>query len=104
MYTCPLQISDVRYNAATQAFEAAVTVHDNASVRHYACAIPAPISMSFEDAARGLAKQAIRRHQSRGGLFSEHGRPAARQRAGRPGMNAVQWLQSLVTRPERAAA
>ena len=104
MYTCPLQLSDVRYNAGTQAFEASVTVHDNAIVRRYACAISAPITMPFEDAARGLAKQAVRRHQQRGGLFSEVGRPVVPYRSGRPGVAPMRWLQSLVNRPERAAA
>ena len=104
MYTCPLQLSDVRYNAASHAFEAAVTVHDNATVRRYACAIDAPITMSFEDAARGLARQAIRQHQQGGGLFSERGLPAARLRPARSGLAPVRWLHALVHRPERTAA
>ncbi|MEL6617764.1 MAG: orotidine 5-phosphate decarboxylase [Pseudomonadota bacterium] len=62
MQTVPLQLSDVIYNAATQAFEALVTVHDPRGGRSYACAIDAPISMTFENAADGLARQAVRRH------------------------------------------
>ncbi|MEX0370146.1 MAG: hypothetical protein AB3N09_05895 [Tateyamaria sp.] len=62
MQTVPLQLSDVIYNAATQSFEALVTVHDTGETRSYACAIDAPITMAFEDAAAGLAKQAMRRH------------------------------------------
>ena len=62
MQTVPLQLSDVIYNAATQSFEALVTVHDTGKARSYACAISAPITMAFEDAAAGLAKQAMRRH------------------------------------------
>lgn len=104
MYTCPIQLNDVRYNAATQSFEAAVTVHDNSTVRTYACAIAAPISMSYAEAAKGLSKQAIRRHQQRGGLFSEKDRPQVRQRAGRPGMDPVHWLKRLIDLPMRTAA
>ncbi|WP_189799425.1 orotidine 5-phosphate decarboxylase [Tateyamaria sp. syn59] len=62
MQTVPLQLSDVIYNAATQSFEALVTVHDDRGARSYACAINAPITMAFEDAAEGLATQAMRRH------------------------------------------
>lgn len=62
MQTVPLQLSDVIYNAATQSFEALVTVHDGDSARSYACAISAPITMEFDEAARGLATQAMRRH------------------------------------------
>ncbi|WP_299694450.1 orotidine 5-phosphate decarboxylase [uncultured Tateyamaria sp.] len=62
MQTVPLQLSDVIYNAATQSFEALVTVHDHSGARSYACAIDAPITMEFHDAAQGLATQAMRRH------------------------------------------
>ena len=61
MQTVPLQLSDVIYNAATQSFEALVTVHDAGQARSYACAIDAPITMEFADAASGLATQAMRR-------------------------------------------
>ncbi|MFC6636478.1 orotidine 5-phosphate decarboxylase [Sulfitobacter sp. JBTF-M27] len=104
MYTCPIQLSDVRYNASSSSFEALVTVHDNSTVRRYACAINAPISMTFEDAAKGLARQAIRRHQHRGGLFSNAACHAPKQRAGRPGFDPLRWLESIVTRPGRKAA
>ncbi len=104
MYTCPIELSDVRYNASTGCFEASVTVHDNSTIRSYACEIDAPISMTFEDAAKGLARQAIRRHQSRGGLFSEITSYTPRARAGRPGFDPVRWLEELVTRPGRRAA
>ena len=104
MYTCPIQLSDVRYNAASGAFEASVTVHDNSTVRRYACAIDAPITMTFEEASRGLAQQALRRHQRRGGLFSEVLTPKPRQRAGRPGFAPLQWLEGLISRSDRTAA
>ena len=104
MYTCPLQLSDVRYNAAARAFEATVTVHDNATVRRYACAIEAPITMDFQTAAKGLARQAIRRHQQRGGLFSEVTSIQARLRPARRGFDATRWLERLMSRPDRSAA
>lgn len=69
MYTIPLQFSDVIYNAANQTFEALVTVHDQSGARRYACAISAPIDMEFENAAKGLSTQAMRRH-GRGDLGS----------------------------------
>jgi len=62
MHTIPLQLSDVIYNAATQSFEALVTVHDASGQQRYVCAIDAPIDMAFEDAAQGLTKQALRWH------------------------------------------
>lgn len=104
MYTCPIELSDVHYNATEQHFEASVTVHDNACVRRYACAIPAPITMSFQEASKGLAKQAIRRHQTRGGLFSDISAKTART-APRPNMRpATRWLQRLIDLPARVAA
>ena len=83
MQTVPLQLSDVIYNAATQSFEALVTVHDQNGARSYACAIDAPITMEFKDAANGLARQAIRRH-THGRADATH-MPSATpaQRAGR---------------------
>lgn len=104
MYTCPIQMKDVRYNAINQSFEATITVHDNTILRSYACAIQAPITTSFEDAARGLSKQAIRRHQSRGGLFSEQSRPLPRTRAGRRGFDPIRWLEGLMHLPGQRAA
>ncbi|NNK15964.1 MAG: orotidine 5-phosphate decarboxylase [Sulfitobacter sp.] len=104
MYTCPIQLSDVRYNASNGSFEASVTVHDNSTVRRYACSINAPISTTFKDAAEGLARQAVRRHQHRGGLFSEVATYAPKQRAGRPGFDPLRWLESIATRPGRKAA
>ena len=104
MQTHPVQLTDVIYNAANQSFEALVTVHDGDSSRKYACAIDAPISMSFSDAAEGLTRQAIRRHKSRGGIYSEVKRHVPAQRAGRPGFDPIRWLESLVHLPGRRAA
>ena len=71
MQTRQIQMNDVIYNAAEQCFEALVTVHDGDRSRKYACAINAPMTMSFDQAAKGLTKQAERRHISRGGMYSE---------------------------------
>jgi len=62
MQTIPLQLSDVIYNPANQTFQALVSVHDASGARRYACEIDAPIDMEFEDAASGLSRQALRRH------------------------------------------
>lgn len=104
MQTRPIQLTDVIYNAANQSFEALVTVHDDDISRKYACAINAPISMSFEDAAKGLTKQALRRHKSNGGIYSEVTFPVPAQRAGRRSFDPVRWLESLVHLPGRRAA
>ena len=104
MYTCPVELSDVRYNASIGCFEASVTVHDSSTVRKYACAIAAPISTTFEEAAKGLARQAIRRHQHRGGLFSERLPRMTKGRAGRRDFDPVRWLADLVKGPGRHAA
>jgi hypothetical protein len=104
MQTRPIQSTDVHYNAATQSFEALVTVHDGERSRKYACAIDAPITMSFEDAAEGLRTQALRRMNAGGGLYSEIQRPAPAQRAGRRSFDPIRWLESLMDLPGRHAA
>ena len=100
----PIQLTEVIYNAANQCFEALVTVHDGELSRKYACAIDAPISMTFEDAAKGLTTQAMRRHQAKNGTFSEVKFPAPVQRAGRRGFDPMRWLENLVQAPGRRAA
>ena len=104
MQTRPIQMNDVMYNAAEQCFEAVVTVHDGPLSRKYACSIQAPISMSFADAAKGLSKQAERRHLGRGGLHSEIAQPNAVQRAGRPRFDIGAWLSNVVELPGSRAA
>lgn len=83
MQTVPLQLSDVIYNAANQSFEALVTVHDASGVQSYACAIDAPITMEFEQAAAGLATQAMRRHTFGRSDAAHMPKAAVPQRAGR---------------------
>ena len=103
MYTCPIEVSDVRYNAAAQQFEALVTLHDNATVRKYPCAIAAPLTMGFADIARALSKQAIRRHQLHGGLFSHVEMPRPKQLVGRKLFDPAKWLEPLMVGNRRAA-
>ena len=103
MHTRPIQLSDVIYNAAEQSFEALVCVYDDNSVRKYACSIDAPITMSYAEAAEGLSKQAIRRHETRGGMYSEVSRHLPVQRAGRKSLEALRWLEAIVHPGKRAA-
>ena len=70
MQTLKTEMSNVIYNAAEQAFEARVTVYADGGAQSYACAIAAPITTSFEDAAKGLAKQALRKHGAPRGIRS----------------------------------
>jgi len=103
MQTKPIQLSDVIYNAANQSFEALVTVYEDDVSSKYPCAINAPITMSFEDAAAGLKTQALRRHTPRAGTYSHTVRYVPPQRAGRPAFDPVRWLESIVHLPGRRA-
>jgi hypothetical protein len=85
MPTQAVELNNVIYNAANQSFEALATVYAGMSSRSFACAINAPIDMTFEDAAKGLSTQALRRYNGRTGLSSTHPSsiPAPSARAGR---------------------
>ena len=85
MQNRPIQLSNVIFNPATQCFEAVAHVHDGHRSRSYACAIAAPITLSFEDAARGLADQALQRHATTPGLSSHFAPLTAQRRATRSG-------------------
>lgn len=102
MYHVPLELKDVIYNAATQSFEALVTVHDGSNKRRYACSINAPIDMEFDDAARGLATQALRRH-ARGQMDSmqlpAHTAPRARRAAD---LHRIETRRDAYQRPHAA--
>ena len=104
MQTSPIQLTDVIYNAANQSFEACVTVYSESGARKYPCAIEAPISMSFEDAAKGLHTQALRRHAKRSGLHSQMRRFAPQQRAPQSRFDPVRWLETLINGEQRNAA
>lgn len=90
-----VRIENVIYNAASQSFEALVTVNSSGRTFKYPCAIDAPITMSFEQAANGLKTQALRRHKSGTGMYSQMRRHMARVRAGRQGFDPRAWLAQL---------
>ncbi len=100
------ELSNVIYNAAEQAFEAKVTLHEGDRCFSYACAINAPITMSFEDAAKGLARQALRKHGAPHGLRGFMARSPLQivTRMVRPrlrrGLPLGQYGFSAVARPE----
>ncbi|QFT58609.1 hypothetical protein FIU94_07180 [Sulfitobacter sp. THAF37] len=104
MQNTSIQLSDVIYNPAEQTFEALVTVTRDGKSRKYPCAISAPITMSFEQAAKGLRTQAERRDDRGTGMYSERVRRAAKQRAGRPSFDPRRWLESLIALPGNRAA
>jgi hypothetical protein len=90
-----IQISDVVYNAASQSFEALVSIDTGTGLCRYPCAIDAPISMNFTNAAIGLKTQALRRHIAGTGLLSRMHHRVADVRAGRPRFSARAWLAQL---------
>lgn len=99
-----VQISDVVYNAGTQCFEALVTVASHTKTAKYPCAIEAPISMSFEQAARGLETQALRRHKAGKTMHSQMRHHVANTRAGRSSFDPRAWLAQLGFGPLNRAA
>lgn len=104
MQTRPIQLTDVIYNAASQSFEALVTVHSGKMSRKYPCAINAPISMSFEEAAKGLTKQALRRDHAAHAPNSQLRSHVPAQRAGRRGFDPVGWLDTILQPRDTRAA
>lgn len=96
-----VELNNVIYNAASQSFEALATVYAGSSSRSFACAINAPIDMTFADAAQGLSTQARRRFNGDAGLSSSHPAttPAPQVRAGRASprkvMDAFEMLRNL---------
>ena len=53
------------------------------------------MSMSFEQAAKGLETQALRLHKSRKGMYSQMRTRVAEVRAGRPRFDPRAWLSQL---------
>lgn len=88
-------ITQVMYNASAQQFEALVTVGTGDDAKKYPCAIDAPITMTFEDAAKGLATKALRTHKTHQGLRSFTRQHVATVRAGRPRFDPRVWLSQL---------
>ena len=97
------QISDVIYNAASQQFEALVTIHGDDQSHRYPCAIDAPISMPFEAAASALSRQAARLHESATGLRSAFPVKVRKTRANRPSLWQLLQLDSMLMSRGRAA-
>ncbi|TCS66195.1 hypothetical protein EDD52_1029 [Primorskyibacter sedentarius] len=54
------QISDVTYNAASQCFEALVTLHVGKTLVHVASAFHAPMNTSYRIITGGLTRVALR--------------------------------------------
>lgn len=71
--THPTRIASIRYNPASRAFEAAVTLHDGGEVFTYPVALRAPMDADYETVTRALAEMAGRRHA--------RGRPTMRARS-----------------------
>lgn len=90
-----VQLSQVIYNAATQSFEALATVTTQTETKTYPCAIEAPITMSFERAAKGLKIKALRKSASNSGMYSQMRHHMAAVRAGRPRFDPRTWLAQL---------
>ena len=61
----PVELSNVIYNPATQAFEGRAVVHDPEGARSYACAVYSPITTDYSRAAERLTAQALRRHEGK---------------------------------------
>lgn len=104
MTTQKIQISEVAYNAANQCFEAMVSIGTGSKTAKYPCAIEAPINMSFEQASKGLMTQALRRHKSRDGMYSQMRSHVATVRAGRQRFDPRTWLAQLGFGPLDTAA
>lgn len=70
MQTQALSTDEIRYDPALQAYDALVTVYTITTTRRYACTVPAPITMTHEQAAMALRQEALRRHCQAPGLYS----------------------------------
>jgi|AntRauMFilla1563_2_1112583.scaffolds.fasta_scaffold40522_2 ATP-dependent protease HslVU (ClpYQ) peptidase subunit len=97
-------LSEVIYNPANQCFEALVSVRESGSSRRYACAIEAPITMSFEDAARGLHTKALRLHAADTCLYSQMRHHVAAVRKARVRLDPRTLLAHLGLVPRRSNA
>ena len=89
------QLSNVSYNAANQCFEALATVTMGGTRKTYPCAIEAPITLSFEQAAKGLKTQALHRSREATGMYSQMRHAPLRPRAGRASFDRRKWLTNL---------
>lgn len=64
------QISNVTYNAASQCFEAIVTLHIGNALVHIASAFHAPMNTSFRIISGGLTRIALRDMENGNALLS----------------------------------
>jgi hypothetical protein len=104
MFTSPVQLNDVIYNAANQTFEASVTIYDKGIVQRYACAINAPISTTFVDAAAGLKSKALHLHSKGAGLHSSLVSSPKAQTDSRQSFDPSTWLRAILTNPAQITA
>ncbi len=70
MITDPILETDIRFNAATNCFEACVTVHGAGPARDYACTVEGDLTMSMPEAEQALRAEALRRHVHTPGLYA----------------------------------
>ena len=101
--TSPVQLTDVIYNAATQSFEASVTIYEKSAAYRYPCVIEGPISMRFQDAAKALEKQAFRQHGNPAGLCSVTRQPIPQRQLRHHRLDLRVWLQNLLGNPGNLA-
>ena len=104
MQKAKTQISQVTYNARTQAFEATVTLHERNGPRRYACSLPAPITMPFKAATSGLVRQARHNHANRTGLRSVRRKTPMLTNSKRPRFDPTRWLNSLLPGQDKNVA
>lgn len=90
-----VQLRNVTYNAANQSFEALATVTSQSGTRTHPCFIEAPVTMSFEGAAKGLETQALRNDTRESGLSSQMRHRVVPVRAGRQRFGPRAWLAQL---------
>ena len=96
-----VELQNVIYNAASQCFEGLATVHAGPASRSIACAINAPIDMSFKDASQGLSAQALRRFNGASELSAsipqntQHRQTRAGRAPARKVMDAFEMLRRL---------
>lgn len=58
------RISQIRYNPATQCFEAAVTLVEGDAAYTYPVSMPAPLDSAYEDVTKAVLARAKRMHET----------------------------------------
>lgn len=67
-----IALGDIRYNAATSAYEARVDISRQGRTYRYPCSISGTLMMEEAAVRKGLAKQAMTMASREGGLFAVH--------------------------------